>query len=219
MRQGDTHLHEYQLDTRSKNRHLTITQCGCTDPETDAPSILTLKLLVLPPHPYAWHLSLLHSRALTAPQKWSPHSNAFTCSTPFISMHVLTTPLRAQTPTQYPNKVHPSALTGSGFTALASGNVLIAQLRSSLTLLGTYRPRSTIAAPQRLWRVETFLCLWRKGKAHQLLTYLSTHLPHYHLGQAWLLAAQLTNWSKLQKAIYYPAPSSCALLNNSFWLI
>lgn len=68
-----------------------------------------------------------------------------------------------------------------------------------------------------LWWVETFFCLWRKGKAHQLLSYLSTHLPHYHL--AWLLAAQLTNWSKLRKAFHYPAPSSCALLNNLFWLI
>lgn len=66
MRQGDTHLHEYQLDTHSKNRYLTITQCGCTDPETDAPSILTQKLPVLPPQPYALYLALLHWSALTA---------------------------------------------------------------------------------------------------------------------------------------------------------
>lgn len=74
MRQGDTHLHEYQLDTHSKNRYLTITQCGCTDPETDAPSILTQKLPVLPPQPYALYLALLHLSALTT-QK---HSKIYT---------------------------------------------------------------------------------------------------------------------------------------------
>lgn len=74
MRQGDTHLHEYQLDTHSKNRYLTITQCGCTDPETDAPSILTQKLPVLPPQTYALHLALKHLSAL-AKQK---HARIYT---------------------------------------------------------------------------------------------------------------------------------------------
>lgn len=80
----------------------------------------------------------------------SLHSNTFVCTKPFIFTHVLITPLRAQTLTQYPNKIHPSTTISCGFKAPGLRKHLIAQLTLSLTLIRTHRLRSQIAALQHL---------------------------------------------------------------------
>lgn len=191
MRQGDTHLHEYQLDTHAKNRHLTITQCGCTDPETDAPSILTPKLPVLPPHPYAFYLSLLHSSASQhqSNEVHTPtHSYALNLSFPCMcSPHLLGLKHLHNTQQNPSLSPHRQWLHSPGLRK----HVLIAQLTPSHSLLGTQTEKYNCSTTASMASGNIFMS--GEERKSPSPAYPSTHLPHSHLGQALLPAAQLAD--------------------------
>jgi len=146
MRQGDTHLHEYQLDTHSKNRNLTITvrmhrsRARSTQHfDTEAPCSFPTTICIIP---CTAALKCSHGQKALE----SLHSIPSACTKPFVFMrHTSWGSNTYTTPQQNPSLNHHKRRLQS---LERRKHPLIAQLTLSLTLLCTHTLKSKIAALQ-----------------------------------------------------------------------